>query len=796
MLSGFGDSLAIKQTTSDDEDPGGEKGARIHDKAIVRSLTATGRWGTTPTRGSVLRFAVEGSRRDRGILVSTFAQFATASSAQEIVSLGDDCCFTMEVGAADRYLIRSLSLHADDTSVGHPITNAPFLAGGVLTNTRAAAGINVWTAQQGITVAGSATYDLTQSIDESRNATLSRLLGTSSKIMDTPTGGAVLAEYGDISFGGGMALMAVDGEPLDAMVSNLGQADNSYKTVDSTTSQVSQGFTTGSNSSGYWLQGIGVNIEGSSGKDPDGPSSVSVAVYTDDNGEPGDKLFDLVSPATFFSTSPNYSEAPLDTWLAPNTSYVMVWSHLGGTAHRLQQTLSDNEDSDALTGFSIANAFHSGADLTSLSISSGGNSLEIVLYGGAIGDEPPNQMVANLGQANARVTDPNDANKTIPDHIEVVAATLKVVSQGFTTGSYQAGYRLQGIGVNIEGSDDANGDPQIPDAASSVTVAVHADANGKPGDKLFDLVSPAEFSAGSASFFEAPPEAKLSANTSYVVVWRYLSGTKHRLQPTASDSEDSSAFGGFSVADSVYHGAAVNNLSANTDGYALEIAVYGDYNLGGAGGYQVTPNWLHIPDDVEVGDQFRLVFVSTTDHSTNPMSADIEDYNAVVQREAAREYNHSIIRRVAPEFKAVVCTKTVDARRNTGMTDSQGVPVHWLDGGHDDRPTLIADSYDEFYGGEWLDREWGALSTGNSALFGEHTLIWTGCDATGAAHPDAHIGTTSPMGMVALGTPNHTSSKFGPLGAIFVADGYLSADMEQSHRLYAVSPVFTVVPRR
>ena len=31
-------------------------------------------------------------------------------------------------------------------------------------------------------------------------------------------------------------------------------------------------------------------------------------------------------------------------------------------------------------------------------------------------------------------------------------ATNKVVSQGFTTGLAPRGYRLQGIGVNIEGS--------------------------------------------------------------------------------------------------------------------------------------------------------------------------------------------------------------------------------------------------------------------------------------------------------------------------------------------------------
>ena len=74
--------------------------------------------------------------------------------------------------------------------------------------------------------------------------------------------------------------------------------------------------------------------------------------------------------------------------------------------------------------------------------------------------------------------------------------------------------------------------------------------------------------------------------------------------------------------------------------------------------------------------------------------------------------------------------------------------------------------------------------------------MWTGCDATGASHPDAHVGTASSMGVVALGAPNHTNPNYAPLGANFIAAEHLSAEMDESYRLYAVSPVFTVVPAR
>ena len=105
----------------------------------------------------------------------------------------------------------------------------------------------------------------------------------------------------------------------------------------------------------------------------------------------------------------------------------------------------------------------------------------------AVLGEPLDAMVQNLGQAD-------------DGYLGVGSATTKVASQGFTTGSDPFGYRLQGIGVNIEGSNDSNGNAQVPSGPTSVSVAVHADSNGKPGEKLFDLVSPTEFAAGHSFF--------------------------------------------------------------------------------------------------------------------------------------------------------------------------------------------------------------------------------------------------------------------------------------------------------
>ena len=400
VLSGFGATLSIKETTSDAEDAGGETGAVIYDKAAVRALSDTGYWAISTSRASVLRLAVEGSRRARGIVASNYAQDLGTSTAQEIISVGDKIGFGVQLGAADRYLIRGVSWNMDDsTPSGSGFTNPFVLRSGSrtgakqfsLVNTRKAPGLPVWTAPQGATVTGGTggqeyVFDQPITADSGNNprrdAILSRVAGADSDGVDDPAAAGVsfTGAKGDVALAD--PLMAVLGEPLDAMVQNLGQTNNGYRSVDGTNKVLSQGFTTGSNEFGYRVQGIGVNIEGSGSNFPDGPTSVSVAVHDAySSGKPRAKLVDLVSP-TEYAAGHSFFEAPPGTNLAPNTSYVLVWSHLGGTVHRLRKTASNNEDSGALTGASIANAFYRGADLgiRSLSEDSGGNALEIAVY--------------------------------------------------------------------------------------------------------------------------------------------------------------------------------------------------------------------------------------------------------------------------------------------------------------------------------------------------------------------------------------------------------------------------------
>ena len=654
VLSGFGSSLQIRQTSSDAEDAGGEAGAIIFDRASVRGLTEKGRWpGTLGTRNNVLHVAVEGSRRISGILASNYAQ---TQDQQEIISIGDEGGMPITLGPADRYLIRGFSWLSDDSTTANGGITNPFdlrsgwaiQSGGPndgeitdpgtkwfsLINTREAAGINVWSAPQGATVTGGDSYLVYEKYDARPDGVqLSRFKGTSSDDDDTPTAmGVTLSDtVGDLV---GRPVMAFLGEPLYTMVQNLGQTDNGFVSVGGINPVLSQGFTTGSQTGSYGLLGIGVNIEGSDDSNgvaqlPKDATSVAVAVHADSSGRPGAKLFDLVSPAEY-TAGHSFFEAPPGASLNANTSYVLVWTHLGGAAHRLQRTSSNNEDAGADAGASIADVLYEGPDLASLTQHVGNNALEIAVYT----DTPPRNAIGqpmirasaegapylfaetseirdanglpfkrasdanskigegaggpikfiysyqwirvdgatetNIGADSPRynlldadygknikvevsftdqdsfpetvTSDPVPAVRRITDALLTSAALVSNTSQsntadatitkqyamGFTLGDHGQGYELSTVSIELAA---------VPAALTvSLWIADHADKSGTLESKIYDLENPGTFALG-ANEFTAPPGALLYPNIQYAVV---LSGyTTLSIKETTSDGEDS-----------------------------------------------------------------------------------------------------------------------------------------------------------------------------------------------------------------------------------------------------------------
>ena len=711
-----------------DSEDGGVMGAVIYDQAAVRALSATGPWGISTSRAGVLRLAIEGSKRASGILASNYAQPRIDDKGtddtsddtgphQEIISVGDKIGFGFELGAADRYLIRGVSFNSDDsTPTGSGFTNPFDLRSGSrtgtvqfsLTNTRKAPGLPVWTAPQGATVAGGCPtvmsvktckkYVFDQPVGEDtgdentrrRDAVLFRVAGAVSDGVDDPAAAGVsfTGGKGDIALND--PLMAVLGVPLHAIVQNLGQANDGYRSVGGANRKVlSQGFTNGSNP--YVLQGIGVNIEGSDSKFPDGPTSVSVAVHADSNGKPGAKLFDLVSP-TEFEAGHSFFEAPPGTRLEGGTSYVMVWSHLGGTVHRMRKTGSNSEDSGALTGSSMANAFYQGVDLDNLAEDPGSDVLEMAVYSrslpnatgrpivlvsaedagvlavdtSGIGDPDgiPNvggleltgilhdfsyrwirvdgdtETVVSAGSGDYRQID-----SALPDSIESgryrrveadigklikvqvsfidgvgaretvtslpcgplarlpsLPTTTLVSNTGqsasataMITGRYDMGFRL---GNHGQGYEISSVSIELAAAPSSLTVSLWMGrAPGRPGTqnaqtKLFDFESPSSFEAG-LNRFTAPAGAFAYQNVDYFIVLSDF-GASLSIKETTSNDEDA---GGDT-------GAALYNR-AGGDSSVLRLAVEGSKRAYGILASSYAQDFG--PQEISsLGDDFRI----------------------------------------------------------------------------------------------------------------------------------------------------------------------------------------------
>ena len=89
----------------------------------------------------------------------------------------------------------------------------------------------------------------------------------------------------------------------------------------------------------------------------------------------------------------------------------------------------------------------------------------------------------------------------------------------------------------------------------------------------------------------------------------------------------------------------------------------------------VSHTWPLVPDGLETGDRFRLLFFSEGTRDAQP--TDIAEYNTWVQGQAAA--GHSAIRQYSDRFRAVGSTSAVSALTNTGLSGSN-VPIYWLNG--------------------------------------------------------------------------------------------------------------------
>ena len=213
----------------------------------------------------------------------------------------------------------------------------------------------------------------------------------------------------------------------------------------------------------------------------------------------------------------------------------------------------------------------------------------------------------------------------------------------------------------------------------------------------------------------------------------------------------------------------------------------------------VLAGWSLTPTGLAVGDQFRLLFLSSTKRDAT--ATDIATYNTFIQTRAAA--GHTDIQAYSAGFRALGCTSDgrgtmrgggVDARDNTETTyisTAKGVPIYWLDG------AKAADQYEDFYDGSWDDEANDKNESGTDAhdTSQEANWPWTGCNHDGtearqfAGAASRGLGTTvgSPN-EVRYGRPDSSTVDHGPLSGLPLQNG----PKAENRPLYGLSALFQV----
>ena len=141
------------------------------------------------------------------------------------------------------------------------------------------------------------------------------------------------------------------------LVSNVGQSHSSNIDLENTEAQQ---FTTGSHAAGYSLSSIDIRFGTAVGT----PANLRVELWSaKSDGTPDTGLKTLTTPSSVPAGTVSFA-APANTVLTASTNYFVVVSRTAATTGDLALTTSDDEDSGAATGWSIANTRHENLNLS------------------------------------------------------------------------------------------------------------------------------------------------------------------------------------------------------------------------------------------------------------------------------------------------------------------------------------------------------------------------------------------------------------------------------------------------
>ena len=176
-----------------------------------------------------------------------------------------------------------------------------------------------------------------------------------------------------------------------------------------------------------------------------------------------------------------------------------------------------------------------------------------------------------------------------------------------------------------------------------------------------------------------------------------------------------------------------------------------------------------IPDDLGVGDSFRLLFVTAdTKAATSTSNEDYSNFITAPTNHIVEPGNLANVCGVVTIAQtAVLSLPGADARLRTDTTwtaTDRGGPIYWLNGAR------VADDYADFYDGSWANEDKPRNGLGNPRPLAG-TAPWTGTDHDGTELFDGAASRAVGQATVGVGGLGSSAVGAGPLngGAAFAS---------------------------
>ena len=263
--------------------------------------------------------------------------------------------------------------------------------------------------------------------------------------------------------------------PADALVSNVSQSSNSNSYFDKATAQ---GFTTGSNASGYTLTGVDVLSASTTG-------FTAQVCGTDSSGLPTSTCTALTAPGSI-AVGKNAFTAPANTTLVKDTTYAVVVTADGAT-QGWGVTGADGEDAGKADGWSIADTRPTRKAGSTWGPSSKTTALRVAVRGSAVGGTANNAPVFSPTTATREVAENSAAGTNvgaaIPEATDADSGdTLTYSMEGTDAASFafDASTRqittITGVTYNHEATKNSYSvTVKASDGTASATIAVTID---------------------------------------------------------------------------------------------------------------------------------------------------------------------------------------------------------------------------------------------------------------------------------------------------------------------------------